>query len=136
MGDTPATVGGTAANMAIDPTQLPPLTSIWDDPMIETFQVTKPDGRLIEKWRCMFCQMEYAHKHASKGLGHVGQVPFPGMKICQAAIPEPWLNRYRALIQLQANKKEARRESRNQMREEIMQMEVCPFIFYSNTLCP
>ena len=73
------------------PETLSPLTEIFDDH--DHFEKYFDDNRKA-RWRCLWCNEDFAGHNATKCLRHVVKVTGMGIKICTASIPGMHYKRY------------------------------------------
>ena len=65
--------------------------------------------------------------HAPDKLAHhAAQVPFAGIGMCKGFVPPHVKNRYRAFLQEGHNKREENAAGRAQLKDDIINLEVCP----------
>ena len=94
--DVPPDEAGTgvvAAPSVRDPaaflfSDLPPLKSIWECPMLEKGQPAVPHNGKSDGWRCRYCGEVFYPVHSGRATHHVAKEPNGSIAICQAAIPE------------------------------------------------
>ena len=70
---------------------LPPLIEVFHDTEHFTTYLSK-DGKT--RWRCGWCNIEFAGHNATKALYHIVRVKSKGIRVCNATIPDFHYKRY------------------------------------------
>ena len=119
----------------LDKPDIPPLRSIWDCPYMWKKQAENPiSGQWEWTYGCLHCPLNprtgkrpvFKGKHATKLAHHAAQVPFAGIGMCKGFVPPHVKNRYRAFLQEGHNKREENAAGRAQLKDDIINLEVCP----------
>jgi hypothetical protein len=95
----------------------PPLTSIFDHPLIEKCQVINDKGLTVPAWRCGFCPptatgaLNNTFKgvpNATKALAHLLRRPFNDIRPCSGSIPPGTMRQFERLYEDRAGVKDQR----------------------------
>jgi len=81
---------------------LPPIKSVFDCAFVQQTQ---------SGWECRWCGKSFLGKHSTRALKHVMKMSKNDVGVCQAVIPDNYLQRYQALSLLLSQWSAARKRS-------------------------
>ena len=89
---------------------LPPIKSVFDCAYVQQTQTG---------WECRWCGKSFLGKHSTRALKHVMKMSKNGVGVCQAVIPDNYLQRYQALSLLLSQRSAARKRSHEEKHDSV-----------------
>ena len=92
------------------PPPLPPIKSVFDCTFVQQTQ---------SGWECRWCGKTFLGKHSTRALKHVMKMAKNDVGVCQAVIPNNYLQRYQALSLLLSQRSAARKRSHEEKHDSV-----------------
>ena len=89
---------------------LPPIKSVFDCAFVQQTQ---------SGWECRWCGKSFLGKHSTRALKHVMKMAKNDVGVCQAEIPNNYLQRYQALSLLLSQRSAARKRSHEEKHDSV-----------------
>ena len=89
---------------------LPPLKTVFDCPYVKL---------TLTGWECGWCGKSFLGKHSTRALNHVMKMAKNDVGVCQAVIPDNYLQRYQALSLLLSQRSSARKRSHEEKHDSV-----------------
>ena len=89
---------------------LPPIKSVFDCAFVQQTQ---------SGWECRWCGKSFLGKHSTRALKHVMKMAKNDVGVCQAVIPDNYLQRYQALSLLLSQRSSARKRSHEEKHDSV-----------------
>jgi hypothetical protein len=71
------------------------MNKIWDDCHLECYL----DSEQRKRWRCLWCNENYAGWHATKAVIHLAKAPKMDIAPCKGILPDEEAKQYRSLFE-------------------------------------